>query len=75
MDGTVRQGNHKVNITQPEAVKAWQEFINLWLDTVNSANGVRATGFYNNSKAGDLKGQFGNPENGGSVSYTYSRRM
>lgn len=68
-------GNYKVNITQPEAVKVWQEFINLWLDTVNSANGVQATGFYNNSKAGDLKGQFGNPENGGSVSYTYSRRM
>lgn len=60
-------GNDKVNITQPEAVQAWKELVNLWLDAVNSANGVQATGFYNNSKATDLKGQFGNPENKGSA--------
>lgn len=68
-------GNHKVNITQPEAAKAWQELINLWLDIVNGANGVQATGFYNNARASDLKGQFGNPEERGSASYSYSRRL
>lgn len=60
-------GNHKVNINQPEAAKAWQELVNLWLDAVNSTNGVQATGFYNNAKGNDLKGQFGNPTGGGSA--------
>lgn len=68
-------GNHKVNITQPEAAKAWQDHVNLWLDIVNSANGVQATGFYNNSRASDLKGQFSDPMDGGSASDIYSRRM
>lgn len=60
-------GNHKVNIAQPEAAKAWQELVNQWLDEVNNANGVQATGFYNNAKGHDLRGQFGNPTNGGSA--------
>lgn len=68
-------GNHKVNITQPEAAKAWKELINLWLDMVNRVNGVQATGFYNNSKMSDMEGQFGNPMDEGEASYVYSRRM
>lgn len=68
-------GNHKVNITQPEAARAWQELENLWLDTVNRVNGVQATGFYNNSKAMDLKGQFANPMDGGSPCNIHSHRM
>ncbi len=60
-------GSDSINITQPEAAKAWKEQINLWLDVVNGANDVKSTGFYNNSKAADLKGQYGDPENKGSA--------
>lgn len=60
-------GNAQFNLTQPEAEKAWQEHVNLWLDLVNSANGVQATGFYNNAKGTDIKGQFGNPKDDGSA--------
>lgn len=68
-------GNDKVNITQPEAAEAWQELIKQWLDTVNSMNGVQATGFYNNSKMTDLKGQASNPMGTGPTSATCRRRL
>lgn len=60
-------GNAQFNLTQPEAAKAWQEQVNLWLDMVNSANGTQATGFYNNAKGTDIKGQFGSPKDDGSA--------
>lgn len=58
-------GCHLVDIAQPEAAKAFQQLIRLWLDVVNSTNGVEATGFHNNARMHDLKGQNGDPLNEG----------
>lgn len=56
---------HLVDIAQPEAAKDFQRLIRLWLDVVNNANGVKATGYYNNARMYDLKTQTGDPLNGG----------
>ncbi len=56
---------HLVDIAQPEAAKDFQRLIRLWLDVVNSTNGVKATGYYNNAKMYDLKAQYADPLNGG----------
>lgn len=58
---------HLVDIAQPEAAKEFQRLIRLWLEVVNNANGVKATGFYNNAKMHDLKAQSGDPLNGGAA--------
>lgn len=57
--------NQPVDIAQPEAAEEFKKLIRSWLQAVNSANGVSATGFHNNAGALDLKAQVGDPENKG----------
>ena len=67
-------GTHMVDIAQPEAAKAFRELVSLWMNMVNSTNGVQATGFLNNAKAFELKAQFGNPANTGFAASAQSER-
>lgn len=67
-------GTHMVDIAQPEAAKAFREFVSLWMNMVNSTNGVRATGFWNNARAFDIKSQAGNPTNTGFAASAQSER-
>lgn len=67
-------GSHMVDIAQPEAAKAFREFVRLWMSMVNSTNGVQATGFMNNARIFDLKAQYGNPENTGFAASAQTER-
>lgn len=67
-------GTHMVDIAQPEEAKAFREFVSLWMNMVNSTNGVQATGFMNNARALDIKSQYGNPANTGFAASAQSER-
>lgn len=67
-------GSQLVDIAQPEAAAEFKKLIRLWLKVVNDTNGVRATGYYNNAQALDLKTQNSDPENKGMAASAQSKR-